>query len=94
MGLYPINCPTCGKGHLWFSGSLDTRCGDCQKANPVVSVKTILACGHEACTLQGCFGCSQHCGKPMKLYNAIKEVKEEESDATKTKKKKRKGDTK
>ena len=82
MGLYPINCPTCGKGHLWFSGNLDTRCGDCQKVNPVVKITKV--CGHEACTLNGCNGCIQHCG------NAIKLVKESK-DGKKTK---RKGDTK
>jgi hypothetical protein len=32
MGLYPMDCPQCGKGHLWFSGNLDQRCGDCQGA--------------------------------------------------------------
>lgn len=30
MGLFPINCPKCGKNHLWFSGILDQRCAECQ----------------------------------------------------------------
>lgn len=75
MGLYPINCPTCGNGHLWWSGNLDTRCPDCVKANPVVKVTRTMACGHEPCTLKGCFGCVQHCGKPLKMFNAIKPEK-------------------
>jgi hypothetical protein len=31
MGLYPINCPVCGKSFIWFSGNLpDQRCGECK----------------------------------------------------------------
>lgn len=33
MGLYPINCTTCGKPFLWFSGILDQRCYDCMEKN-------------------------------------------------------------
>lgn len=31
MGLYAINCPACGKSHVWFSGSMDQRCEACKK---------------------------------------------------------------
>lgn len=30
MGLYPIDCPECGKAHMWFSGNLDQRCHECK----------------------------------------------------------------
>jgi LSD1 subclass zinc finger protein len=30
MGLYPIDCVSCKKPFMWFSGCLDQRCGDCQ----------------------------------------------------------------
>lgn len=61
MGLYPINCPTCGKGHLWWSGSFDTRCADCINANPIVVTANLKACGHEPCKLNNCQGCVHHC---------------------------------
>jgi hypothetical protein len=87
VGLYPISCPVCGKGHLWFSGNLDTRCGECQKAASVV--KVTKPCGHEPCELPGCQGCSNHCGKAIKL------IRKETKDATKKEKQtKRKGDSK
>lgn len=87
MGLYPINCPTCGKGHLWFSGSFDTRCPDCININPIVVTANLLPCGHKPCELKGCKGCVQHCGKALRL------IRNEKEDATK-KTKKRKGDAK
>lgn len=31
MGLYPIDCPSCGKAFVWFSGNMDQRCHDCQQ---------------------------------------------------------------
>lgn len=55
MGLYPIDCPTCKKPHLWFSGNLDTRCGDCVKA------ETFMPCGHHPCLLGECKSCDHHC---------------------------------
>ena len=30
MGLYPIDCVSCKKPFMWFSGCLDQRCSDCQ----------------------------------------------------------------
>lgn len=30
MGLYPIDCASCKKPFMWFSGCLDQRCSDCQ----------------------------------------------------------------
>lgn len=35
MGLYAIDCPTCDKPFMWFSGNMDQRCGDCQKEGNV-----------------------------------------------------------
>jgi hypothetical protein len=32
MGMYAIPCKTCGKQFMWFSGFMDQRCGECQKA--------------------------------------------------------------
>lgn len=43
MGLYAISCKQCGKGFMWFSGSLDQRCAECKardeaaKAVPVIT---------------------------------------------------------
>lgn len=31
MGLYAIDCPSCKKPHMWFSGSMDQRCAECKK---------------------------------------------------------------
>ena len=31
MGLYEIDCPQCGKVHMWFSGNMDQRCEVCIK---------------------------------------------------------------
>ena len=30
MGLYAIDCTSCKRPFLWFSGSLDQRCASCQ----------------------------------------------------------------
>lgn len=30
MGMFVINCPTCGGAHYWFSGNLDQRCAKCR----------------------------------------------------------------
>ena len=30
MGLYPIDCPQCKQPHIWFSGTMDQRCGNCR----------------------------------------------------------------
>lgn len=30
MGLYPITCPQCKQPHIWFSGTMDQRCGNCR----------------------------------------------------------------
>lgn len=38
MGLYSINCPSCSKAHVWFSGSMDQRCESC-KAPREYSIK-------------------------------------------------------
>ena len=40
MGLYPIDCPSCKKPYMWFSGNLpDQRCGECRdKYGPVRSL--------------------------------------------------------
>jgi len=75
MGLYPIDCPKCRKPHLWWSGNLDTRCPDCVKKEAGLHTdefldqmdkqinKTPRPCGHLPCSLGGCKGCEQHCGK-------------------------------
>lgn len=31
MGLYPINCPSCDKPTLWFSGSTSQVCSECKE---------------------------------------------------------------
>ena len=33
MGTYAINCSTCKKAFLWFSGNSDQRCFSCQNEN-------------------------------------------------------------
>jgi len=30
VGLYPIDCPSCHKPFVWFSGTTDQRCPDCR----------------------------------------------------------------
>lgn len=34
MGLYQIACPSCGKEHMWFSGTQDQRCEACMTQVP------------------------------------------------------------
>lgn len=31
MGLYPIDCPICKKPFMWFSGSQNQLCHDCNR---------------------------------------------------------------
>jgi len=77
MGLYAIDCFLCHKPFLWFSGNLDQRCGDCQKAAGVRADEFLdivdravnqkpLSCGHLPCNLGGCKGCEEHCPKRKK----------------------------
>ena len=40
MGLYPIDCNSCGKPFMWFSGTLDQRCQECvEKSNALPPMK-------------------------------------------------------
>lgn len=38
MGLYPIDCPTCKKPFLWFSGRTDKRCAECRAVDEAVQL--------------------------------------------------------
>lgn len=42
MGLYPIDCPACGKPHIWFSGTLDQRCDSCRRPTELKAIESEL----------------------------------------------------
>lgn len=48
MGLYAIDCPTCKKPFMWFSGNLDQRCSACSAASIIVKPKLYLPMDNES----------------------------------------------
>jgi len=46
MGLYRINCPSCGQPHTWFSGSMDQRCQECKIPTPTTPEEIVNLIGN------------------------------------------------
>ena len=42
MGLYPIDCVSCGKPFLWFSGTQDQRCGECVEKSNALPMRRVF----------------------------------------------------
>ncbi len=58
MGIFEVACPQCGNPHLWFSGSMDQRCGACMIINRMADPE-IKELKEKVDSLESKLGCAE-----------------------------------